>query len=268
MLCWLPLTLPAENAFRTSPEQAFQLLSEGDFEQAIISYETMLTTENNNPFLHFNLGIAYYHAFRYSSAQQSFERALQLKMDDPQFQTKAEYNIGVTLFAQAKLYVEIDLDRTLDYLNDAISAFENAIELQPEYESAIANYKACVELREILTQPKETSDDGAEETPSEDANNPSQKQESKTSEETTGNDSGQKPLEPGDPQKPGNPQSSPANNNNKSSDKVPGAPGPQRLDKQEALLLLDSIENDEKRITLSKLQEPAEKANSESEADW
>ncbi len=76
---------------KTSPKVAYHNLINGDYEQSIIEYEAMLTTENENPSLHFNLGIAYFHSFRFSSAQRSFERALLLSIENPDFQAKAEY---------------------------------------------------------------------------------------------------------------------------------------------------------------------------------
>jgi len=253
-------------AFGINPETAYKHLLDANWEKAIIAYETMLTTEKDNPQFHFNLGIAYFHTYRFSSAQREFESALLLNIEEPKFQARAEYNLGVTLFEQAKLYASIDEVRSLDYLREAILAFESTIELQPESESAAKNLHICQQLLHTLEGKKNRN----EEEDSEDADQVSPQGPSSNQQEETQDSESGKDSNPGEktPSGAGDPSTASPSDNPETTDKVAGAPGSQRLDIQEALLLLDSIENDEKRITLSELVEPSEKAPSESEANW
>ena len=253
-----------------SSSKAYDYLIEQQWEQAIIAYETMLTTEQNNPELHFNLGIAYFKTFRFSSAQQSFERALLLNIEAPDFQAKAEYNIGVTMFEQAKLYASVDKTRSTGYLKEAVFAFENTLELQPENEPAQRNLEICRSILVSLQKNDEPSEEESNEgeTSSESSDQPPPASDA-PSEENEKADSDKK-SDPGQktPEGAGNPDTARKSENPETTDKVAGTPGAQRLDLQEALLLLDSIENGDKRITLSDLLEPSEKSNTDSEANW
>ena len=275
LLLMLSLPFPIwATTIRTSAQAAYSELTAANYDQAIISYEAMLTSENEHPEFHFNLGIAYFKSFRFSSAQQSFERALLLSIEDPDFQSKAEYNIGVTMFEQARLYADIDTTRTLDYLKDAIKAFENTIELKPDHESALYNLEICKNLQDILLSklhPPNSETASPENKDGESPENASQSGEpdDKSEDSPTESDPGNSKESTPDMPKPSKDTSQAQNNEKPStSEKIPGAPGAQRLDTQEALMLLDSIENDEKRITLSELQQPTLKADSDSDANW
>lgn len=262
-LVLLPLSLAAQSGVRTSAEAAYQSMLSGDHESAIIAYEAMLSTEPDQADFHFNLGIAYFHSFRFQSALRAFDRAVQLSIENPDFQALAEFNIGVTLFEQGKLYQSNDPVRVLDYLDQAIDAFENTVELDPSNEAGILNLSRCKELRALLQSQQDA------ETPISDSNQPDAPQpESDPSAEAEEREAGEGSTPDSSPTD-SDASDAPRRENPRTSEELPGNPSTARLDMNEALLLLDALEHAEKRITLSEL-DPADGASetSGSEANW
>ncbi len=170
------------------------------------------------------------------------------------------------MFEQAKLYEKRDFNRTIDYLNGAIQAFENTIELEPELASAKHNLASSLALRNQLKERQNSSateDQEKESNKSNSSEKPTPPSDPKDSESGKANDSSS-----GEPQGTGDPSKAQANKDPTTTDKMAGKPGAQRLGVQEALMLLDSIENDEKRITLSELIDPKTKTATDSNANW
>ncbi|MEQ9824717.1 MAG: tetratricopeptide repeat protein [Puniceicoccaceae bacterium] len=269
MLCML-LTLSniATATIRTSAEDAYQSLLAGEYESAIIAYEAMLSTEPARADFQYNLGIAYFHSFRFQSALRAFDRAVQLSIEDPDFQALAEFNIGVTLFEQSKLYASDDTVRMLDYLDQAVVAFENTVELDPNKEAGRVNLMRCRELRnklaaELQAQEQENPSSSPEESqpepdPSDPETNPQSGDESDAPESDR-----EPPASGSDPDQAKMPDAP------KTRESSPGTPSTDRLSLQEALLLLDALEHSEKRITLSELNTTSgDSESTDSEANW
>lgn len=254
IFCSFLLIISVSNG-RNLTQEAFRLLQDQKFEEAIIAYES-LTSQSENPENLFNLGIAYYRTLRYSSAQQMFEKTLSLRIEDPGFQSNVEYNIGNCLFQQAKLFLQENKERSFHYLKDSMHAFENAVELQPGFEAARFNLSLATlifnELEPSIADEEEAHDQNGENT--ENAP-PEEKSESEESESLTGDSKGE-------PDPMGNNSSSQPDENAKSTDKGGGNKG-EEIDVNEAMMLLDAVEMDEKRITLSNLLNKEEYSSEE-----
>jgi tetratricopeptide (TPR) repeat protein len=245
-----------------SPMDAFQYLMDEKYEEAIITYEKLLTLSEDDPELLFNLGIAYYRTLRFSSAQNAFEKALKLKIEDPVFQSHSEYNIGSSLFKQAKLFLHEDRERALVYLKESIVTFENAVELQPDFEDARSNLSITRLLlseleKDGINEDREGSEGSSENPP------PESKPESDENNPLSGDSEGKQNNSPNNTP----PQDSPPNpDKTKSSDQGGGTQG-ELMNINEAMMLLDSVEMDEKRITLSTLIEDKSVTAGE-QPDW
>lgn len=239
-------------------QEAFQLLQDQKFEEAIIAYENLIIQSENSE-NRFNLGIAYYRTLRYSSAQQIFEKTLTLQIEDPGFQSNVLYNMGNCLFQQAKLFLLENKERSFHYLKDSMLAFENAVELQPGFEAAQFNLSLATltfnELEQSILE-EEAQDQKGENT---EKSPPEENPESDQSEPTTSDAKG----EPDPTGKNSRPQ---PKNNAESMNKGGGNKGEQ-IDVNEAIMLLDAVEMDEKRITLSNLLNE-EESSSEELPDW
>lgn len=253
-------TLFAE--FESAEIEAFALLENGNYNEAIIAYETLLSDTGDDPDILFNLGIAYYRTLRFSSAESSFEKALQLKIEDPVFQSHAEYNIGNAFFQQAKLFWEESPQRSLFYLRESVEAFENAVELQSDFEASKFNLSAA---QTLLANLQKKYDDSQQKEESEVPDSPSQ-EDLPESGQNEGNASDQPEGSQRQSDTQGQPTGNPDAKPSRTSEKGGGQQG-ELMDVNEAMMLLDSVELDEKRITLSKLLEEKSSADTE-QPDW
>ena len=242
--------------------EAFSYLSEKKYADAIISYEKLLNQTGDNPDALFNLGIAYYRTQRFSSAENAFERALRLKIEDPVFQSQSEYNIGNALFQQARLFSRENSQRAIFYLQESVAAFENAIELQSGFEEAESNLALTRKLLNKLQNKEDEKRDKVEE-PSDEL----PRETSSDSEQKESRSSGQSGEPQGKNPEPKQPSAPPSEKEiSKTSDNGGGTPG-EFMNTQEAMMLLDSVEMDEKRITLSELLDEKDPTATE-RPDW
>ena len=263
LLLLLPIGHGALFADRKSAEiEAHALLENGNYDEAIIAYEKLLSETGDNPDTLFNLGIAYYRTLRFSSAENSFEKALQLKIEDPVFQSHAEYNIGNAFFQQAKLFWKENPQRSLFYLRESVEAFDNAVELQSDFESAksnLAKTKALLaDLQQKLDESRADEETQTSESPTQEEQPESDQEEGTSSDQSEGSQN--RSESKGTPT--GNPNGEPT----RDSQDGGGEPG-ELMDVNEAMMLLDSVELDEKRITLSKLLDETPSAET-GQPDW
>ena len=242
--------------------EAFAYLTQKKYGEAIIAYEKLSDQTGDDPDTLFNLGIAYYRTQRFSSAENAFEKALRLKIEDPVFQAQAEYNIGNALFQQARLFSGENRDRAIFYLQESIAAFENAVKLQSDFEAAQSNLDLTRKLLSKLQSEKDEKKDDAEEPPREPPQEtpPDSEQEESSSSDLSDEAQSQK-TEAKQPSASGSETANP-----KTSDNGGGTPG-EFMNVQEAMMLLDSVEMDEKRITLSELLEEKDSTAAE-RPDW
>lgn len=242
--------------------QAFQYLTDKNYDEAIIAYEKLLNQSEDDPDLLFNLGIAYYRTLRFSSAQSSFEKVLKLKIEDPVFQSHAEYNIGSALFMQAKLFLHEDIERTLVYLKESIVTFENAVELKPDFDAAKYNLSVARSILHKLEKDGIGDDEekpgGNSTTPPEDSI-PESNEKNPLSDDSEGKQNRSQNNTP--------PKGSPTNSDKTESSNQGGGTQGELMNINEAMMLLDSVEMDEKRITLSTLLED-ETTSMEEQPEW
>ena len=239
--------------------EAFSYLSQEKYDEAIIAYEKLLNQSGDDPDALFNLGIVYYRTQRFSSAENAFEKALRLKIEDPVFQSQAEYNIGNALFRQARLFSRENSQRAIFYLQESIAAFENAVKLQSDFEAAQVNLALTRKLLTKLQSEGKGENDDAEEPSNESPPDapPDQEQEESSPSDLSNDAQSQKT----ESKKPLAIPSETENPN--ASDSGGGNPG-EFMNVQEAMMLLDSVEMDEKRITLSELLEEKDSTAAES----
>lgn len=136
--------------------QAYQA---GDYEKARQLFEKRLQTEMNVPFLQpdaatlqFNAGTAAYRLKDYESAAGYFSRAT--LTEDPKIRSEAEFNLGNTLFRQGEGRKE-DKEKTKTDWKNAISKYEAALKLRPDYKEARENKERVEQLLKELEKKQE-----------------------------------------------------------------------------------------------------------------
>jgi len=239
-----------------SLQEAYRLLSASQWEEAIIAYESIAERPSVPAQALFNMGIAYYRTQRYSSAQLAFEEAVHAMMDQPQFQAKAVYNIGNTLFQKSRLYYHRSVEESLIYAREAAGAYSSVLELVPDHVQANKNLDiarsviASIE-RELMDHKSENDDetasDESEDAPSSSEDEPSQNISSESQ------DLQSPPPQSGSQQ--GN-EASESSDQSPESGTTNSLPSESAMNFEEAMLLLDSLIDEKSRVTLSELEEP------------
>lgn len=80
-------------------KQANALYNEGDFDQAIIKYETILENEEHSAELYFNLANAHYKLNHIAPSIYYYEKALQLSPNDKEIKNNAAFARNMTIDA-------------------------------------------------------------------------------------------------------------------------------------------------------------------------
>jgi tetratricopeptide (TPR) repeat protein len=221
---------------------AFEKLQALDWEGAIIAYERCLE-EKKTPDLYYNLGVAYFRTFRFSSAEQAFRNAMLRSVDNAEFQVELHYNIGNALFRQAELFESMDKGKTIELLDQAIRSYEICIELNPDFKDAHFNLTVAQKVRASiqLTDESSVSNNQA----------PNNQEESRQEEESLDDQQGSS-SSTGNPAAPSAPSGAPEDAPANQSDSAPmGGNAVQSLSKEDALLFLEKLERNEKHLNMS-----------------
>jgi tetratricopeptide (TPR) repeat protein len=120
-------------------ENAYQLLLQGDWHEAVILYEKLGYLGSQELEVVFNLGVSYYRAQHFGSALLSFERALKLSVDDPAMQARILHNIGNTLVWRARVLGEENRKQALELLRDAARCYRSSLALLSDQEDTREN---------------------------------------------------------------------------------------------------------------------------------
>ena len=83
----------AQNAF----DKGNQLFKSGNFEEAIVNYESVLAQRQQSAELYFNLGNSYYKLHKVAPAIYNYEKALLLNPNDEEIKTNLEFAIKLKI---------------------------------------------------------------------------------------------------------------------------------------------------------------------------
>ena len=90
--------------------------SEGDYDKALELYREALEENPDSPVIRFNLGDGHFKKEELEDAADSFSQALQ--SEDPEIRSRAQYNLGNSLYRQGKL-------------QESLSAYREALKVAP-----------------------------------------------------------------------------------------------------------------------------------------
>lgn len=120
--------------------------SEGDYDKALELYREALEESPDSPAIRFNLGDAQFKKEEMEDAADSFSRALQ--SEDPGIKSRAQYNLGNSLYRQGKL-------------QESLSAYREALKLAPGDRDAKHNLEFVLkQLQEQQQQQKNQDQQG------------------------------------------------------------------------------------------------------------
>lgn len=120
--------------------------SEGDYDKALELYREALEEDPDSPAIRFNLGDAQFKKEEMEDAADSFSQALQSK--DPGIKSRAQYNLGNSLYRQGKL-------------QESLSAYREALKLAPGDRDAKHNLEFVLkQLQEQQQQQKNQDQQG------------------------------------------------------------------------------------------------------------
>ncbi len=120
--------------------------SEEDYDRALELYREALEESPDSPAIRFNLGDAHFKKEEMEDATDSFSRAL--RSEDPEIKSRAQYNLGNSLYRQGKL-------------QESLSAYREALKLAPGDRDAKHNLEFVLkQLQEQQQQQKNQNQQG------------------------------------------------------------------------------------------------------------
>ena len=118
--------------------------SEGDYDKALELYREALAESPDSPVIRFNLGDAHFKKEDLEDASDSFSQALQ--SEDPEIKSRAQYNLGNSLYRQGKL-------------QESLSAYREALKVAPGDRDAKHNLEFVLkQLQEQQQQQQQQKD--------------------------------------------------------------------------------------------------------------
>lgn len=126
-----------------SPERAKQHYRNGDYEEAVQSYEQSLEKTNQPASLYYNLANTYYRLSDYQKAKEAYQKALleAKESEDFGFQEKSLYNLGNTHYRLGEQMLAHNSQEIIELWEMSIGYFQSALELNPKNTKAKENAK-------------------------------------------------------------------------------------------------------------------------------
>ena len=152
----LALLGTAGAARAASPQEAQRLYAAGEYEKALAEYRSAVEAAGGDPKLSFNLGAAAYKAGSFADAAGAFAGAL--ASDDPRLQEQGFYNLGNAQFRLGQKSVESDPQQAMQAWQQALEAYDGALELDPQDEDARFNREFVQRALEQLQQQQQQSE--------------------------------------------------------------------------------------------------------------
>jgi len=191
--------------------QGNKLYEQGNFNEAINSYEQALTEAPGALEPKFNQANSYYKLDDLGKAIDLF-REVAAESKEMELVAKAKYNLGNTYFQQGSKQKDSNLQKAIDDMKTAISNWRGVLDIEPENEKAAKNIEvARLIIKDLLDQlkkqqqqkdpnqprdPNQQQQNNQQQSPQQDSNQ-SQAQKQQQS-------AGQDPNQPQDPNKPQN----------------------------------------------------------------
>jgi len=139
---------------RDSTSEGNKLYKQGNFNEAINSYEQALTDAPNALEPKFNQANSYYRLDDLSKALDIY-REVAAESKDMKLVVRAKYNLGNTFFQQGSKQKDSNLQKAIDEMKNAISSWRDVLDIEPENQKAAKNIEvARLIIKDLLDQLK------------------------------------------------------------------------------------------------------------------
>ena len=193
---------------RVSTSQGNKLYKQGNFNEAINSYNQALTEAPGALEPKFNQANSYYRLDDLSKAMDLY-RQVAAESKDMKVVAKAKYNLGNSYFQQGSKQKDSNLQKTIDDLKTAIGSWRGVLDIEPENKKAAKNIEvARLLIKDLLDQlnkqqqqqdPNQPQDPNQQQQQNQQQQNsqkdPDQQQDQKQQQQAAGQD----PNQPQDP---------------------------------------------------------------------
>jgi Ca-activated chloride channel family protein len=262
----------------------------GQYEEAMQNYKKAAENQPARNDLQYNRGDAAYKAGEYSEAEEAFRKALETP--DLGLQERTYYNLGNAQYQDGDAMRKVDTKKTIGLWEQALQSYDSALKLKTSADSRHNYDYVKKKLEELKQQQKQQQQnqkqqdqsqsgnkgqsnphsqgqnqgDNPPQTPSGQNNPPNGGQNSSPSEQT-----GQDHPPGADGNKPGQPNPPGSNNPQQraySGTREQDQQDPAIRSKQDAENLLDSLKDDERRVTARTLNGDNQPSPTSSGKDW
>jgi len=196
---------------RTSTSQGNKHYQQGNFNEAINSYDQALVDTPSALEPKFNQANSYYRLDDLSKALDLY-RQVAAESKDMKLVAKSKYNLGNTYFQQGSKQKDSNLQKAIDDMKTAISSWRGVLDIEPENKKAAKNIEvARLTIKDLLdqlnkqqqqdpNQPQDPNQQQQQQNQQQDPNQPQDQQQQE--EQKQQQNAGQDPNEPKDPNQP------------------------------------------------------------------
>jgi len=146
-------------------ESARELISLGNeafkkdnFEEALTHYEEASVELPDSAQISFNRGTVYYKQEDYKKAIEHFKQA-SLRSKEPALASQAKFNLGNCAFRQAQRQRDSDLKKAIEHCRESISYYQEARDLDPNYQKAAENIEIVRLYVKVLLDAQKQQED-------------------------------------------------------------------------------------------------------------
>ena len=203
MLVLLIVQAAFADSARDSTSEGNKLYKQGNFNEAINSYDQALLEAPGALEPKFNQANSYYRLDDLGKALDLY-RQVAAESKDMRLVAKAKYNLGNTYFQQGSKQKDSNLQKAIDDLKTAIGSWRGVLDLEPENTKAAKNIEvARLLIKDLLdqlnkqqqqqdpNQPQDPNQQQQQQSPQQDPNQPQDQQQQQAA--------GQDPNQPQDP---------------------------------------------------------------------
>ncbi len=187
---------------RVSTSQGNKLYKQGNFNEAINSYDQALLDAPGALEPKFNQANSYYKLDDLSKAMDLFKQVA-AESKDMKVVAKAKYNLGNSYFQQGSKQKDSNLQKAIDDLKTAIGSWRGVLDIEPENKKAARNIEVArlliKDLLDQLNKQQQQQDPNQPQDPNQQQQQQNSQQDPNQPQDQQKQNAGQDPNQPQDP---------------------------------------------------------------------
>ena len=150
----LATSSPAQSA-STLVERGNRAFAAEDYDKALQLYDQARNEAPESPYVHYNLGNAYYRLGKYDQARAAYEKSAELGKEESLLY-KSRHNLGNTAFRKAGQLLNADPQQARESLDQSMAHYRRALEINPQAEPTAQNIEIVKKtLRQLERLPQQ-----------------------------------------------------------------------------------------------------------------